>query len=149
MIHKIISSVHCTVKLVVKKFWHSTVYTNQSKFNKSPQSFKPTNTKHLFKTLGGDSVINSRLSPPSLQFDTKFLQIKYLLVYMYTPNDCKLVQIIGHKNKQWRHAQMDIHYTWIYWQGKFSWLLIWTSFIGQFIISLGGEDIGEGTPKWI
>ena len=144
IIHKIISSVHCTVKLVVKKFLHSTVYTNQSKFNKSPQSFKPTNTKTLFKTLGGDSVINSRLSPPSLQFDTKFLQIKYLLVYMYTPNDCKLVQIIGHKNKQCRGTPKWIYNICGYTdRGKFVVrLLTWASFFGQFVLPVGGEEIG-------
>ena len=42
---------------------------------------------------------------------------------------------------------MDIGYTWIFWQGKICRqfrLLIWASFIGQFVHQIGVEGMGGG-----
>ena len=58
------------LQLVVKMFEHSTERINKSKFNKSPRFFLSQRLrKHYYNTLG-TSVINSSLSPNSLQKNT-------------------------------------------------------------------------------
>ena len=73
----------CKIQLVVEMFGHSTYWTNQSKFNKSLKDVRKRIGKHYYKTLG-TGVINSLMSPPSLEQNEFSLPI----LFTYPSDEC-------------------------------------------------------------
>ena len=71
------------LQVMVEMFLHSTLLTNESKFNKSQQIVKPTRKK--YKTLG-TGVIKSPMSPPFMFIPNLPSQSMYKLISDYISN---------------------------------------------------------------
>ena len=78
------------LRLVVEMFGQSTLWTDQSKFNKSPQ--RQRIRKHYFKTFR-TSVINSPMSPSSPAKNSKLKIEQKMIAKLYTPKDFRNVEL--------------------------------------------------------